>query len=297
MDRQHSLPVIGIIGGDRRQEYLTDIFQNLHYSVMTYGVSGEKGYSTGTLRELMEHSTVIIAPVPFSHNGKTIFSLSQKEDLDISSFLFFLKPDHIVFGGNFPECVSSRCLAENILFSDLLKNDRIASLNAIATAEGAIMESCRLSPMNFYKNHSIVIGYGRCGSVLADRLRGLHSQVTVCARSRKARTEAEILGFDAIDFASLGEALKDACFVFNTVPAPVLSETLLQQLPPQAVILDIASAPGGVDFKAASSLGITSSLFLSIPGKTAPYASAVILADEIISFLHQRALPECSEFL
>lgn len=286
MEKPNSLPVIGVIGGDRRQEYLADILEKRHYSVLSYAVSGQAGYHTGSLRELMEHSTVIAAPVPFSRNGKTILSLSEKEDLDISSFLFFLKPEHIVFGGNFPECVSSRCLSKNIRFFDLLKNEHIACQNAVATAEGAIMEACRLSPMNFHKNHSIVIGYGKCGSVLADRLKGLHSQVTVCARSKKARTEAGVLGFDSISPEDLGKALKDALFVFNTVPAPVLSETLLKELPPQAVIVDIASAPGGVDFKAASSLGIISSLFLSIPGKTAPYASAMILAEEILAVLH-----------
>lgn len=281
MDRQKPLPTIGIIGGDKRQEYLAQILKEYGFGIVTYGVSGN-AYRTGSLRELMKNSTILAAPVPFTHNGKTIASLSEKADLDISSFLFFLRSDHIVCGGNLPECVKNHCESENILFFDLLKNDRVAYLNAIATAEGAIMEACRLSPMNFHKNHSIVLGYGKCGSVLADRLKGMHSLVTVCARSEKARTKAEILGFYATDFEHLDQALTKTYFIFNTVPAPVLPEELLTLLPPQAVIVDIASAPGGVDYKAASALGITSSLFLSIPGKTAPYASAQILAKELI---------------
>lgn len=281
MDKRKVLPTIGIIGGDKRQEYLTQILKKHGFSVLAYGVS-DQSYQAASLRELMENSMVIAAPVPFTRDGKTIASLSEKADMEISSFLFFLRPEHIICGGGLPECVTVRCTEEGIRFFDFLKNDRIACLNAIATAEGAIMEACRLSPMNFYKNHSVVLGYGKCGSVLADRLKGMHSQVTVCARNEKARTEAEVLGFYTTDFEHLKEVLKDAYFVFNTVPAPVLSEELLKILPAQAVIVDIASAPGGVDFNAAGALGITSSLFLSIPGKTAPYASAQILADELI---------------
>ena len=281
MDRQKPLPVIGIIGGDKRQEYLAQILKEYGFSVLTYGVSGNT-YQTGSLRELMKNSTILAAPVPFTRNGKTISSLSEKADLDISSFLFFLRSDHIVCGGNLPDFVKNHCKSENILFFDLLKNDRISCLNAIATAEGAIMEACRLSPMNFHKNHSVVLGYGKCGSVIADRLKGMHSIVTICARKEATRMEAEVLGFHTTDFEHLDQVLDKAYFIFNTVPAPVLPEELLKLLPPQAVIIDIASAPGGVDYKAAGALGITSSLFLSIPGKTAPYASAQILAKELI---------------
>ena len=285
MKPQASLPVIGIIGGDKRQEYLAEILEKYHISVMTYAVSGTSSYPAGSLRELMECCTVIVFPVPFTRDGKTISSLTKQPDLEISSVLFYLRPEHRICGGNIPEAVRTQCESGQIPYSDFLKNDRIALLNAIATAEGAIMEACRLSPLNFHQNRSVVIGYGKCGSVLADRLKGLHSIVSVCARSEKARTEAGVLGFDTTDVEHLDKILPDTFFVFNTVPAPVLSESLIQLLPAQAVIVDIASAPGGTDFGAAAACGITSSLFLSIPGKTAPYASAQILAGELLSLL------------
>lgn len=44
--------------------------------------------------------------------------------------------------------------------------------------------------------------------------------------------------------------------VINTIPAPVLPRALLQQLPGGALIIDLASLPGGTDFAAAEELGL-----------------------------------------
>lgn len=276
---------IGIIGGDKRQEYMADILKADGVSILTYGVSSQSSYHTGTLRELMKNSSLLAAPIPFTRNKKTIFSLSEKDDLDIDEFLSYLQRGHILCGGNLPEYIKTYCNQKNISYYDFMENDYITSLNAIATAEGAIMEACRLSPLNFHKNNSLVIGFGKCGSVLADRLHGLHSNVTVCARRKESRTQAEVLGYTAISFEELNDYLKEAYFVFNTVPALVLTAEHINILPAQTVIIDIASAPGGVDFQAAGALGITSSLFLGIPGKTAAYSSAQLLTKELLNIL------------
>ena len=53
--------------------------------------------------------------------------------------------------------------------------------------------------------------------------------------------------------------------VINTVPAPVLPRTLLQQLPGGALIIDLASLPGGTDFAAAEELGLHAEHALALP--------------------------------
>ena len=47
-------------------------------------------------------------------------------------------------------------------------------------------------------------------------------------------------------------------------------------------IIDIASAPGGVDYEAAGALGIAAKLCLGLPGKYAPKTAGEILAEEIM---------------
>jgi len=302
---------VGIIGGDSRQEYLAQILLMHGFPVITYAVVGTTCtylhenknflsknfltenppaetphlYRASSLKELMEGCRVLACPVPLSRNGKTISSSMEREDLEIKNFLSNLRTGQIIFGGQIPASITKYCRGNSILYFDFMEHDSVALQNAVATAEGAIMEACRLSPRNFHKNKSIVIGYGKCGSILADRLHGMHSQITVCARSADARTRAEVCGFQASPIEALKYELTDASFVFNTVPSLVLTEEHLKQLPCHAVIVDIASAPGGVDYGAASSLGITSSLFLGIPGKVAPYSSAEILADTLESII------------
>ena len=47
------------------------------------------------------------------------------------------------------------------------------------------------------------------------------------------------------------------------------------------MILDMASAPGGVDYEACKELGISAALLPGLPGKYAPASSAEILAEKI----------------
>ena len=52
-------------------------------------------------------------------------------------------------------------------------------------------------------------------------------------------------------------------------------------------IIDIASAPGGVDFAAAARLNLSAFLCPGLPGKYAPVSSAQAIADTIFNYLGQ----------
>ena len=55
------------------------------------------------------------------------------------------------------------------------------------------------------------------------------------------------------------------------------------------VIIDIASAPGGIDYEYALNHGINAKLCLGLPGKVAPRASADILVTEIEALIEERS--------
>ena len=52
-----------------------------------------------------------------------------------------------------------------------------------------------------------------------------------------------------------------------------------------ALILDLASKPGGVDWDAAQALGRRVVWALSLPGKTAPFTAGEIIAKTILHML------------
>ena len=73
--------------------------------------------------------------------------------------------------------------------------------------------------------------------------------------------------------------------VFNTIPAPVLTRPLLEQLQPECLIIDLASRPGGVDFEAAGQLGLKTIWALSLPGKVAPITAGGIIRDTVLHMM------------
>lgn len=84
------------------------------------------------------------------------------------------------------------------------------------------------------------------------------------------------------DFEERKTHFADYDYIFNTVPAQVVDRGVLEACKKDAAVIDIASAPGGVDFEAAKALGIAAKLCLGLPGKYAPKTAGEILAEEIM---------------
>lgn len=63
-------------------------------------------------------------------------------------------------------------------------------------------------------------------------------------------------GAAAAPLTALEQLLPHFDAVINTIPAPVLGAAQLRCLPRGALILDLASRPGGTDFAAARELGL-----------------------------------------
>ena len=83
--------------------------------------------------------------------------------------------------------------------------------------------------------------------------------------------------------AELANVAGNVDFIFNTAPERILSEERLRHVGKNTWILDIASAPGGVDYRVAEALSVNAVLLPGLPGRYAPASSAEILADFIES--------------
>jgi dipicolinate synthase subunit A len=82
--------------------------------------------------------------------------------------------------------------------------------------------------------------------------------------------------------------LGDYDIIFNTIPNMILTEERLRTIKKDALIIDLASKPGGVDFEAAHRLGIKTVHALSLPGKVAPVTSGCVIAQTICNILSER---------
>ena len=125
----------------------------------------------------------------------------------------------------------------------------------------------------------MVIGYGRVGKIVADRLKALGARVTVSARKPRDFATLSALGFKYINTETLCDIYLDYDIIFNTVDVTVLNDSALQNCPAD-LIIDL-STKGGFNLNYAKALGIKAYKPGGIPGVCAPKTAGKILAQTV----------------
>ena len=80
---------ISIIGGDLRIKKLAEMLANDGIKVYTYGLDTEKSDNImvcDSIKQLVESADIIIGPVPFSSNNKTINATFSNEEILLTDF-------------------------------------------------------------------------------------------------------------------------------------------------------------------------------------------------------------------
>ena len=281
MDTKHTYTA-AVVGGDARQAYAVQTFMRADWRVQQYRVpvlpGVEAGGQAGSMEEALRGASVILGPAPF-----------RKPDRQLAEELCeHLREGQTLIGGHLPPALKERCAELGVPAHDLLEREDYTVLNAISTAEGAIAEAISLSGGTLHLSDCLVLGYGRCAKPLAKKLQGLDARVTVAARRWEAACAAIADGCEVLDFTMLHYHMFRFSYIFNTIPAPVLGEPLLGAVAPEATIVDIAAAPGGVDFDLAKELGLCAKLCPGLPGKYAPRASGESVAQTVRIILEEQ---------
>lgn len=274
---------------DMRQVYLAEILTKKGFGVRCLDVRNTENASEQMekLKGFLTGADMLILPIPVS-------KVPRQEQLN-EILNQNLINDTLVLGGCFSSEQQELLKRRGIHYLDFMEDKIVTEENAVATAEGAIAELVNHSPYNIDGAKILVTGYGNCGRTVAEKLQSLGARVTILARRREVRRQAKKDGFYAVDFAFGPEEAMGAAMVVNTVPAPVITDIIIKELPRDAYILDIASKPGGTDFECAREYGIRADLVLGIPGKYAPKESAYILARAIERFTLRESMLVKSE--
>ena len=102
----------------------------------------------------------------------------------------------------------------------------------------------------------------------------MNAAVTVASRSERGRNGAIERGAQAADTAELESALSGKQIVFSTPPARVLDERRLRAVDEDAMVIDLSSAPYGVDLDAARRMGVRAWREPGLPGRYCPQSAA-----------------------
>lgn len=277
----------GIIGGDIRQMYIAEYLADAGYSVFCYGVENMDKNNAKNMEEVFEKSEMVIAPVPYSKDGKNLFLRNSYKRIENWQFASMIPEKKIVFSGAVGKDILRIIREKKGVCHDLLCDDEVEKYNSIATAEGTLAEVIMSHPGFIYGSRCLIVGYGKCGKTIADRVAALGASVTVCARRVEIRIEAMTKGYKAIDFSQLSNNIEDFEYIFNTVPVMVLDEKVISNVRENAMIIDIASVPGGADRAAIEKYGVNYKHCLGLPGKYCPAALARIYVKQILDSINK----------
>ena len=266
-----------LIGGDSREKYLA-------YRLERKGIEILHPDQVDRLKD--KKVDMVLLPMPVSTDRFTVKATEGQRKVTLKEVLEIAESGQLFFGGMFPEELRKALENKGATVYDFMQMDDIAIRNAVATAEGAIAEAIYLSNEVLHGQEVLVVGYGRCGEVLADKLKGLAAKVTVMARREEARARAATFGNDVLTFDDIGE-LEKFHYIFNTVPHLCIDRTWIDCLNRFCCVIDIASKPGGTDFDYCSKKGIRAKLCGSLPGRYAPKTSGELLAEKIEKILKE----------
>ncbi len=271
---------IAVIGGDSRFLYLAEELKAEGFSVAVLGNGAE------SIDAVLENTLAAVLPFPVSPDGVYLNAPSGAE-IRLEELFKKIKEHHTerVLGGAVSPAVKRLSEACGIAICDYGKMETVALKNALCTAEGAIGIALERLPVTLHSSEVTVLGYGRIGRILSKELQSLGAHVKCVARKDEDIAKIEIDGMNPYYFADLKNAVKDSVLIYNTVPFPVLNREILASLGSSSLIIDLASAPGGIDRDAAAALGINVIWALSLPGKTAPKTAALIIKEAVCELL------------
>lgn len=170
---------------------------------------------------------------------------------------------------------------------DINKREDFAYLNAIPTAEAAIVLSIQNKGTTIYNSKCLICGFGRIGKILASKLKSLNAYVTVSARNEKDIAYINALGLKAIKTNEIIDNLSDFDIVFQTVPNRILTEEILEKQTARPLIVELSSSCNGTDMQAAKKLGYNAVDATNLPEKFMPYTAGEILYDTVIRILKE----------
>lgn len=160
-------------------------------------------------------------------------------------------------------------------------DEEFLKANAKLTAEGAICCAMGRENRALLGGTCVVTGFGRIGQELVRRLTAMEAFVIVCARNEGQMRRAHEMGAHPVPLSEIGSALRHADVVFNTIPARVLGKAALDKIRRDALVIELASPPYGMNIELAKHMGIQIMVEGGLPGRYAALDAGAALFDAL----------------
>lgn len=276
-----------IAGGDLRQIYMEKYLKSLGYRVHSVFLTPSDGNTKENLKKLIRKSEYIILPLPVSRDRQSINTSMSEKELTFSAFTDCVENGDIIFAGMIDDKFRTALEMKGAGVHDYFEREDLAFANAVPTAEGVVSVIKDNVPFTIHSSRAAVTGYGKCSEAVSNLLKAMNCSVTVSVRSPAQYAKAKADGHRVCFLKDLNKHADKFDIIINTVPAPVIGRDVLNRVRRDALIIEVASAPFGVDFESAREMDIKVIKASSLPGKTAPATAGKIIADAIIQMIKE----------
>ncbi len=246
----------------------------------------DKIEKANSLKEGIEKSDIIICPLPFTKDGKTINTNYSEKKIQIED-LDRLNKKKILIGGNFKTDYLNTIKEKYLKIYDIMKIEEFSIFNTIATAEGTIQVAIENTEKVLQGAKVLVLGFGRVAKIVAEKFKNLSASVTCCARKKTDLAWINAYGYNELDIKDMIYYFKDFDIIINTVPETIINEKELKHMNSNVLLIDLASYPGGIDGKKAENMGLKYVWALALPGKVAPTSSAEFIKKIIYNIIEE----------
>lgn len=280
---------LALLGGDARQAFAARrLARERETAVWGLPSLAERYAPARTVadwREAVDGAEAVLLPLPCSEDGVRVRSPFWKGEGIRLDVLLGRMRGKLLLGGRLPTGLFDRAQEQGVRCVDYGENEVLQLRNALPTVEGAISIALEELPVTLCGCSVAVMGYGRIGSLLAERLFALGARVSVYARREEQRALAELYGAHAFPLSSSGEGeekpfpviAEDCRAIFNTVPSCLFTDEALAGVPRDCILIDLASPPGGIDRSAAAARGLRTVWGSALPGRCFPESAGEIL--------------------
>ena len=130
----------------------------------------------------------------------------------------------------------------------LFDRDDVAIYNSIPTVEGTLMMVIQHTDYTIHGSNVMVLGFGRTGMSVARAFQSLGAHVKVGARRSEHIARITEMMFSPFHMQDIEKEVGNIDIVINTIPPRCNSECYCK-MPAHTLVIDLASKPGGTDFR------------------------------------------------
>ncbi|MFC4598996.1 dipicolinate synthase subunit DpsA [Cohnella hongkongensis] len=280
-----------LAGGDARQLEVIRQLTEKDASVTIVGFDRLDTPFSGAVKgewspELLAEADALVLPAVGTDEEGVIPALFTDLELKLAdAHMAALPRASKVITGMAKPYLRKLCEKHRIGLVELFERDDVAIYNSIPTAEGALMMAIQNTDITIHGSNCIVLGLGRTGFTMARTLQALGAKVKVGVRRDETFARAFEMGFEPFYMPDLARHAGNIDLIFNTIPTMIVTAQVIAQLPQRACIIDLASKPGGTDFRFAEKRGIKALLAPGLPGIVAPKTAGRIIANSLTQII------------